>query len=79
MVALQGRVLTPAQLLAGWYLLPADAQLAKALAQQGAAWLPSVAQRALQEAGPLGESWSCHQPGAEQLGTCLVADYMSAQ
>ena len=72
MVALQGRVLTPAQLSAGWYLLPTDAQLAKALAQQGAAWLPSVAQPALQEAGPLGES--CRQ----QLSTHLVADAMSA-
>ena len=56
-VALQGRVLTPAQLSEGWYLLPANAQLAKALAQQGAAWLPSVAHPALlQEGGPLGES-----------------------
>ncbi len=69
-VALQGRVLTPAQLSAGWYLLPADAQLAAALAQQGAAWLHSVAQPVLQDSEPPGESRSCCQPGPEQVGTC---------
>ena len=78
-VALQGRVLTPAQLSVGWYLMPADAQLAEELTQQGAAWLPSIAQPSLKEAEPLGESWSCCQPGPQQLGTCLVADSMSAK